>query len=243
MEVLAERLKWLREQKRLSQKEIAANIGVTLSGLQKMMYNESNPKIDTLVRMAKYFEVTTDFLLGLTDDTDELIKLRRELRRLKDSLEVYEDRAKGFKEEMYKLQTEVSELNYLIHKDGGGDLNTLRLREVKENQLSEIKHHMSYFEHRQQETMLSYNKALSDYVFNFYKIPCSIPENDPIIKELLPFHVVMEEWDIHGYKVRVKSLNGTDLGLLLIVQGEDRNSNLKSAIDALEEYNKFFRIK
>lgn len=82
MEVLVERLKWLREKKRLGQKEVSGNIGVTLSGYQKMEYGESNPKIETLIKIAKYFKVRTDFLLGLSDQTSEMERLAGNLNKV-----------------------------------------------------------------------------------------------------------------------------------------------------------------
>lgn len=79
MEVLAERLKWLREKHRYAQKEVAGKIGVTASGYQKMEYNEANPKIDTLIKIAEMYSVSTDFLLGLSDEDDELLKIKHDL--------------------------------------------------------------------------------------------------------------------------------------------------------------------
>ncbi|MFO1442887.1 helix-turn-helix transcriptional regulator [Bacillus sp. Bva_UNVM-123] len=83
MKILAERLKWLREKNRFGQKEVAANIGITLSGYQKIEYNETNPKIDTLIELARFFKVSSDFLLGISDYTEDLQYLSEELYELR----------------------------------------------------------------------------------------------------------------------------------------------------------------
>ncbi|PLR72248.1 helix-turn-helix domain-containing protein [Bacillus sp. UMB0728] len=79
MDVLAERLKWLRETKRLGQKEVAADLGITLSGFQKLQYGESKPKIETLARIAVYFNERSDFLLGLTDQTKQMENIKNKI--------------------------------------------------------------------------------------------------------------------------------------------------------------------
>ncbi|MGG3890304.1 helix-turn-helix domain-containing protein [Metabacillus fastidiosus] len=80
LNILSIRLKWLREKKRLSQKEIAAEIGVkTVNAYQKWEYGEREPKLETLGKLAKLFEVSADFILGLSDDTPESKAQEREI--------------------------------------------------------------------------------------------------------------------------------------------------------------------
>jgi transcriptional regulator with XRE-family HTH domain len=68
MAVLGKRLKVAREKKRLSQIEAAKLLGIsngTLSGYER---NYRDPDTQTLEKMANLFEVSTDYLLGRTDD-------------------------------------------------------------------------------------------------------------------------------------------------------------------------------
>ena len=68
MQLLAERLKFLRESRRIYQKEMAELLGLSLRGYQCYESNESEPKLSTLIAIADYFGVTTDYLLGRTND-------------------------------------------------------------------------------------------------------------------------------------------------------------------------------
>lgn len=74
------RLKSLRESRGISQKELSEQIGV--SDVMVSMYEQGkkNPSIDTISKIADYFSVSVDYLLGkeLTDDSlsyDKLLKI------------------------------------------------------------------------------------------------------------------------------------------------------------------------
>ena len=58
-------LKELRMAKGLSQKELAKETGLSLSVIGKWEIGLREPSGNTLIILAKYFGVTTDYLLGL----------------------------------------------------------------------------------------------------------------------------------------------------------------------------------
>lgn len=63
--MLAEKIKKLRKQHRLSQEELAKNAGVTYSTLIKVESGANkNPTINTLRKIADVFEISIDFLIG-----------------------------------------------------------------------------------------------------------------------------------------------------------------------------------
>lgn len=66
--VLNERLRGLRLQKGVTQKSIADNIGVDEVSLQRYEYGTVRPKLEKLVKLADFFNVSTDYLLGRTDN-------------------------------------------------------------------------------------------------------------------------------------------------------------------------------
>lgn len=68
MLLINERLKMLRIQIGLTQKEIATAIGVTPVSLQRFEYGTVRPSIDTLVALANFFDVSIDYLVGRTDN-------------------------------------------------------------------------------------------------------------------------------------------------------------------------------
>lgn len=64
---LAQRLKPLRKGKGQTQKEMAELLGVTERHYQKIEYGKVNVPALTLIRLADYFGVSTDYLLGRED--------------------------------------------------------------------------------------------------------------------------------------------------------------------------------
>lgn len=64
----AVRIKELRQEKGLKQAEMAEFLGYILRHYQKVERGEINIPSLTLVKLADYFEVSTDYLLGRSDD-------------------------------------------------------------------------------------------------------------------------------------------------------------------------------
>ena len=65
---LSNNLKNLRVSKNLTQKEIADNIGITEQSYQRYEYGKVVPSAIKLYELADYFDVSTDYLLGRTDN-------------------------------------------------------------------------------------------------------------------------------------------------------------------------------
>ena len=67
MPIFSERLKLLREENRYKQREMAEILGLKLRGYQQYEYGQNYPTVPGLIQSAKFFDVSTDYLLGLTD--------------------------------------------------------------------------------------------------------------------------------------------------------------------------------
>lgn len=66
--VLAERLRQLRKEHRYYQRELAELLGVSLRAYQFYEDGTNEPKLKSLVILADHYGVTTDYLLGRTDE-------------------------------------------------------------------------------------------------------------------------------------------------------------------------------
>lgn len=64
----SKRLKLLREQKGLTQEELAAILNISRSALSLWEIGKREPNQETLRFLAEYFGVSIDYLLGRTDD-------------------------------------------------------------------------------------------------------------------------------------------------------------------------------
>ena len=62
--VIEMKLRELREQKGVTQKEVANAIGCTATVYSRYERGEREPDISTLCSLADYFEVSTDTLIG-----------------------------------------------------------------------------------------------------------------------------------------------------------------------------------
>lgn len=61
------RIKNLREKRGIIQEILAAELGITQQMLSKYEKDVTVIKVDILKRLAEYFNVTTDYLLGMSD--------------------------------------------------------------------------------------------------------------------------------------------------------------------------------
>ncbi len=63
---IGDRLESLLEDWDLTQKKLARDLHIEASTLNGYIKGKRCPDYDTLIRMAEYFEVSTDYLLGVT---------------------------------------------------------------------------------------------------------------------------------------------------------------------------------
>ncbi len=63
-----DRLRTIREQRGLSQRELARLCGIGETQINKYETGLSDPNVESLKLMAKELYVSTDYLLGITDD-------------------------------------------------------------------------------------------------------------------------------------------------------------------------------
>ena len=88
------RIKQLREKRGLIQEILAAELGITQQMLSKYEKDVTLIKVDILKKIAAYFNVTTDYLLGVSDvkrDLQRQMKMNETLDEFYDLVEVYKE--------------------------------------------------------------------------------------------------------------------------------------------------------
>lgn len=65
--IIADRIKELRSEKQLSQQSLAEQIGVSQKAIDFWEKNINEPKASYIIKLARFFDVSADYLLGLTD--------------------------------------------------------------------------------------------------------------------------------------------------------------------------------
>lgn len=97
------RLKELRQEKKLSQKEIAETLGFSLRSFQRMENGESQIKPEKAQQLADYFKVSVGYLLGYSNEPkiydDEIVMEPEEGLIVVHSIERYD---KEYQERMFK---------------------------------------------------------------------------------------------------------------------------------------------
>lgn len=68
---MVKNLKLLRNQNKISQQQLADVIGVTQQSINKYENHSVEPDIETLIKIADYFETTIDYLVGRTENSKE----------------------------------------------------------------------------------------------------------------------------------------------------------------------------
>ena len=62
------RLKELRKKKKMSQLRLATELHTTQNTISRYETGEREPGIDELIKIADYFNVSVDYLIGRTED-------------------------------------------------------------------------------------------------------------------------------------------------------------------------------
>ena len=63
-----ERLKKIRKEKKLSQEKVAELISISRSSISKFENEKEEPSIDILVKLCDLYRISTDYVLGRTND-------------------------------------------------------------------------------------------------------------------------------------------------------------------------------
>ena len=67
LEMMGDRLRTLRKERHLTQKDMAGLLDITYQHYQRMEYGKINVPSLTLCALADYFGVTTEYLLGRSE--------------------------------------------------------------------------------------------------------------------------------------------------------------------------------
>lgn len=118
------RIKILREKRGIIQEILAAELGITQQMLSKYEKDVTIIKVDILKKLAEYFNVTTDYLLGVSDVKRDLtgqIRINETLDEYYDMIEVYKKLDKYDQELVWSLLQIVRKNEEKKKRDEGND--------------------------------------------------------------------------------------------------------------------------
>ncbi len=70
--MIMKRLKELREGKHISQQRLAIDLNVSQATISKYELGQADPDIPTIVQLARYFHVSADYLLEISDSKQNI---------------------------------------------------------------------------------------------------------------------------------------------------------------------------
>ena len=70
MQYFGERLKNLRIENQMTQKEVAERIGLVSGSISAYEQGKKFPSVEVLIQLCNLFHVSSDYLLGLSDSMD-----------------------------------------------------------------------------------------------------------------------------------------------------------------------------
>lgn len=114
------RIKQLREKRGFIQEILAAELGITQQMLSKYERDVTLIKVDILKKIATYFNVTTDYLLGVSDvkrDLQRQMKMNETLDEYYDLIEIYKDLDSYDKEMIWSIMQTVKKVGEKRKKD------------------------------------------------------------------------------------------------------------------------------
>ena len=71
MSVFSDRVKKLRKAKKQSQNEVGKALGKSRESISKYELGEREPDPNVIALLAKHFNVSSDYMLGITDDSEK----------------------------------------------------------------------------------------------------------------------------------------------------------------------------
>ena len=116
------RIKQLREKRGLIREILAAELGITQQMLSKYEKDVTLIKVDILKKIAAYFNVTTDYLLGVSDvkrDLQRQMKMNETLDEFYDLVEVYKELDSYDKEMIWSIIQTIKKTSEKREKGNG----------------------------------------------------------------------------------------------------------------------------
>lgn len=117
---LAMNIKFFREQKNWTQKELAQKLGISRSVVAKWENENALPDIETLISLSKLFEVSIDYLVGLSQYRDNILMEMKHLYKTDGETNLDSNQLIEVVDYLYKnakLQEYLLKLNQLPLKD------------------------------------------------------------------------------------------------------------------------------
>ena len=73
------RIRDMREDNNMNQKQIAQLLGIQQNSYSQIESGKNNLQIDHLIKLAKFYDTSTDYLLGLTNEIKPYPRIKQKI--------------------------------------------------------------------------------------------------------------------------------------------------------------------
>lgn len=87
--MIGNRLKLLRTEKKLSQEDISNILNVTRQAYSSWERGEFEPSLETIIKLADFYNVTVDYLVERTNVREDIYKDQRLQEYINESVKIY----------------------------------------------------------------------------------------------------------------------------------------------------------
>lgn len=87
--IFGKRLKQIRIERGLQQEDVAEILNLHRATISRYENNQREPDINTLINIAKHFDISIDWLLGITDRKVSVNNLNSQVNNFTDLYEIY----------------------------------------------------------------------------------------------------------------------------------------------------------
>jgi len=101
LKLTGKRLRALRKNKDLSQKELSEKLGISVASISHYENNDKKPKSELIIKLSNFYNVSADYILGLSDikdNADYLLKQIQEKTKIKINIETGDFEVQGTEE-------------------------------------------------------------------------------------------------------------------------------------------------
>lgn len=106
MNVVGKRLRWLRKRSGKTQEQVAKDMNLkNANSVSRYETGERRVEPDTLAKFARYYNTTTDFIIGMTDDPNqEQAETDRNIKKIFEEGELHWDGVPLTKEQLKPIR-------------------------------------------------------------------------------------------------------------------------------------------
>ena len=114
---IAESLKRFRKEFKLTQRDVAEKLGISQPAYSQYEFpfkgQPTSPRVDVAIKLANAYNVSTDYLLGLTDDPTPPNKRTKEIKPVETPPDVSNDNS-----ELVALRSELARIKSALAENG-----------------------------------------------------------------------------------------------------------------------------